>query len=87
MFFKIGVNGMSDIGAICPNGVYTSIECKTGDAVLNKEQQAFRGMVIKQNGHYFLARNIAAVVAFCETHSRGGKCNTQSMKTESGGHV
>lgn len=55
---SFGCPGWSDIIAISPAGQFAAIEVKTGNAVLQPNQRAFREQVLKRGGIFITARSL-----------------------------
>lgn len=56
---RVGIPGTPDLqGIVKPNARALFIECKTGNAILNKDQEKYRDMVIKFGAIYILARSV-----------------------------
>jgi len=69
---KYGIKGEADLqGIIAPRGRALAIECKTGNAVLSKEQKLWRAMFEKFGGLYILARDVNQVVECIRRNSDG----------------
>lgn len=53
---SFGLPGAGDLSGIILGGVRLEIECKTGEAVQNKDQKNFEAMILKFGGIYLVVR-------------------------------
>lgn len=57
-FIKFGLNGSADIIGIASDGIFISIEVKTGESKQTTAQKRFEAMINNFNGIYFVARSV-----------------------------
>jgi hypothetical protein len=55
---SFGLKGCPDIVGLTPDGKFLAVEIKIGKDKLRPEQVAFKMMVLKNKGHYFIVKEL-----------------------------